>query len=91
MRPQTDTATLVAFCSRRNYPVARWHTLTTDGTTLYEVGAGGGRHALARWTDDTRIVITDNPSLVPDPHHVKRFLDYWCGFYHIGVSFGSVE
>lgn len=81
-----DTLTFLAFCEKRELLINK-HGICTDGYKLYDRFS-----VLAVWVDPTRIVVSsDRVSRGgPDIAGLKRFLAYWCGYYHIGVSEGEV-
>lgn len=89
-----DTLVFLAFCSRRAQSRAHGGGLETDGTVLRDRFG-----VIAKWADPTRVVINaermaEQPAVEINEKRMvgtegpalKRFLDYWCGFYVIGVS-----
>lgn len=82
-----QTLAYLAFAQRKPYRVGSgMHIgMHTDGTTLRDRW-----NVIAWWSDQTRVVIS-NERHSSDAKPLERFLDYWQGYYHIGVSYGTPE
>lgn len=78
-----NTLVLLAFCHRKSLEPR--DGFSTDGTLLQDKSGD-----IAKWIDRTRVIINEK-RMVDDGPTIKRFLDYWGGYYHIGISIGPLE